>query len=139
MRKCAAESLVRMGEAALADVAARYAAGNADVRYWVVRIAGEVKSDRVAGLVVAAIDDGEWFVRSCAATAAGELGLTGAVVPLLRRLFDDNPEVRKNAALSLERLAVPAAVPHLEPVARGEDPDLAGAALDLLERIRGGA
>lgn len=144
MRKCAAESLVRMGEAALDDVAARYATGNPDVRYWVVRIAGEVKSlrdgkpGRAADLVRSALDDAEWFVRSCAATAAGELGQVGAVTPLLRCMFDDNPEVRKNAALALERLAVPDAVPQLEEAARGGDPDVAGVALELLERIRNG-
>ncbi len=141
MRKCAAESLVAMGERVLPAVAARYSDGNADVRYWVVRVAGEIRQGGGAAVALRALDDPEWFVRSCAATACGEIGDPKAVKPLLSRLFDDNPEVRKNASLALERIAGvdPAAASlELESAARTADADVAASAEEYLERLAAG-
>lgn len=135
MRKCAAEALSRMGETALPAAAARYGDGNADVRYWVVRIAGEVASMQGAMVVRAALDDREWFVRSCAAAAAARIADPDALERLLALLSDGNPEVRKNAQQAIERIPAAEAIPRLAALRGSDDPELALAAQELLDRL----
>lgn len=135
MRKCAAEALVRMGEGVLPAAAERFAGGNADVRYWIVRVAGEIGSPAGVPIVARALRDAEWFVRSCAATAAGQIADPAVIADLLPRLSDDNQEVRKNALLSLDLIPGERALPHLSALRQAEDPELALAAQEMIERI----
>jgi HEAT repeat protein len=74
-------------------------------------------------------------MRFEAASAAGELALSGAVRPLVRLLDDPDSSVREAAALALGQIGGPQARRALENAASGEDERLAQAAEDALQEI----
>jgi hypothetical protein len=74
-------------------------------------------------------------MRFEAASAAGELALSGAVRPLVRLLDDPDSSVRDAAALALGQIGGPQARRALQAVAAGEDERLAQAAEDALQEL----
>jgi HEAT repeat protein len=74
-------------------------------------------------------------MRFEAASAAGELALSGAVRPLVRLLDDPDSSVREAAALALGQIGGPQARRALQAVAAGEDERLAQAAEDALQEL----
>lgn len=74
-------------------------------------------------------------MRFEAASAAGELALSGAMRPLVRLLDDPDSSVREAAALALGQIGGPQARRALQAVAAGEDERLAQAAEDALQEL----
>ncbi len=74
-------------------------------------------------------------MRFEAATAAGELGLTGGVRPLIRLLDDPDSSVREAAALALGQIGGPEAKRALQASAAGADERLAQAAEEALQEL----
>lgn len=136
MRKYAAEALVEIGASGIPAVAERYSSPVADVRYWIVWVAGTVQADTSWPLLSQACNDPEWFVRSCAAGFLGDLGKCRAVTVLLPLLLDDNTEVRKAASASLGRLEEEEALPYLERYIAQVDDETVDAARELIRRIQ---
>jgi HEAT repeat protein len=88
----------------------------------------------LAGLV-RLLERGEPSVRHLAATALGELGDPGSVVPLLAALAGPDEEgVRWRAAEALSRIGSPA-VPGLAALAGHDDPDVRWKAIVALGEI----
>lgn len=106
IRKTAADALVNIGEPAFDELAALYESGGAsdDARYWCVRIAGGLKSDRAPALIFKALADPKWFVRACACGALASLYEISK--PMVEKLFslrrDRNPEVCRAADHALD-------------------------------------
>lgn len=136
MRKYAAEALVAIGETGIETVAARYDSPVADVRYWVVWVAGQLRSNASGPLLSRACSDEEWFVRSCAAGFLGQLGKCRAVTVLLPLLLDDNTEVRTAALSSLKKLEEEEALPYLEKYMADRDDESSDLAREMMHRIR---
>jgi hypothetical protein len=74
-------------------------------------------------------------MRFEAASAVGELALSGAVRPLVRLLDDSDSSVREAAALALGQIGGPQARRALQAVAAGKDERLAQAAEDALQEL----
>jgi HEAT repeat protein len=99
-----------------------FAMGRSAERRWNKLVLGELTSTD-AGM------------RFEAATAAGELGLTAAVQPLIRLLEDADSEVREAAAMALGKIGGKEARRALEACVASDDARLAEAAEEALEEL----
>lgn len=59
---------------------------------------GEIGGGGVVGLLIQALQDRDWLVRTRAACALGKMKDARAVVPLVQALKDDRSIVRRNVA-----------------------------------------
>ncbi|HNY11954.1 MAG TPA: HEAT repeat domain-containing protein [Candidatus Wallbacteria bacterium] len=108
LRKTASEALVNIGEPVLAQICAAYSAENAsdDMRYWCVRIAGDLRAKESASFILKALDDPKWFVRSCACHSLSQFyDLQNEHIEKLFLLrYDKNSEVGKSAERALDAI-----------------------------------
>jgi len=108
IRKTASEALVNIGEPVLNQVCSAYSSGDAsdDMRYWCVRIAGDLGSKEGAPLIVKALDDPKWFVRSCACHSLSRFYdiADEHVEKLFMLRYDKNSEVGKSAEHALDAI-----------------------------------
>lgn len=106
IRKTAAEALTGMGDLVMRDVAEKYSAADSsdDARYWCVRIAGGFASDEAGGLILKALSDPKWFVRSCACHSLTRQCEPGEkhIIRLFELLGDRNSEVARSAERALD-------------------------------------
>jgi len=116
VRKCAAESLISMGQIVIKKVAKALKHKNEDVRYWATKVLGKIGSEGIQPLIIL-LNRGNKDMRYFAAEALGDTGDEKAVPHLIKALSDKSWSVRKNAARSLQLLgkkALPALIQALK-------------------------
>lgn len=103
----------------------------AEVRRQAIYDVGIIRG-QIAEALIALLDDPDWRVRMDAARTIEHFPSPGAVKPLLRLLHDKHSEVRQAAAqYGIRGLGTPA-IPLLEPLLAGGNPDTrTGAAIAL--------
>ena len=108
IRKTASEALVNIGEPVLGQVCSAYSAENAsdDMRYWCVRIAGDLRTKESSPLILKALDDPKWFVRSCACHSLSQFYdlANDHIEKLFLLRYDKNSEVGKSAEHALDAI-----------------------------------
>ncbi len=84
---------------------------------------------RVVSSLIAALDDGDLYIREAAVKSLGEAGDPKAVLPLISVLGDKNFVVRITAVRALRKIGDPQAVPFLKRTAQEDrDPLIRGEA-----------
>ena len=114
MRDRAIEHLVRVGEPAVAVLAAaRRTASDVETRAATVFALHRIGTPSAREAVRAALADRDPGVRVAAARSVGLARDAAALPVLLRAVVTDAPAVRRQAAIALEQIGQPEAVPAL--------------------------
>ena len=101
------------------------------VRVRIASALAQFDGQEIVDRLVRVLGDSAWWVRMRGVEALEQIGAT-AEGPLLIALNDADPEIRKRAAIALERLGVPAAL-----VQRIEQDDRVDEAISILSRLTG--
>lgn len=94
--------------------------GDADRRWWAVRVLARLCSEEVAPLLMERLRDADEAVRCAAALGLGELASTAAVPALVASLADASGWVRDSAGDALARIGA-SALPALVAAMQGQD------------------
>jgi hypothetical protein len=100
------------------------------------RILGGVRDERTASLLLQALSDDHWLIRTRAAEVLGALGHTSAMKALQRAVTDDPDEdVRRAAVTALAQIAAGHAIPHLLLAIQDNDAWVRAEAVAMLGQI----
>jgi len=122
VRGIATEALLKIGEAAVAPLAAALRSQASAVRRIAAEALGKLGGERTVAALIPALSDKDSAVRGIAAEALGRLADERAVGPLTAVLWDPHAEVRRIANKALHLIvekskpvqrALQAAYPHL--------------------------
>jgi hypothetical protein len=136
VRRRALESLASAANPVVSElIAAGYDDDDELMRQSAIFAMGRSADRRWSKMILAELGSRNPAMRYEAALSAGELGLSGAVVPLIQLLNDVDANVREAAALALGKIGGGEARRALEEALNGDDERLAQAAEDALEEL----
>jgi hypothetical protein len=136
VRRRALESLASASDPVVSElIVAAYDDDDELMRQSAVFAMGRSADRRWSRMILAELGSRNPAMRYEAALSAGELGLSGAVLPLIQLMDDADANVREAAALALGKIGGAEARRALEEALNGDDERLAQAAEDALEEL----
>jgi HEAT repeat protein len=87
-----AGEILKLGEKAEPELLLALTHENPDVRYWSLKILGEISPEKYSSYAEAMLEDEAWFVRSQAAVILGESGKEKYEDLLKEKIKDENSE-----------------------------------------------
>lgn len=122
LRKTAAASLAKLGEAAVGHLSKTLYSDNPDVSYWSTLVLARIGGPGINPLI-RVLTDGDKDMRAFAAKALSETRDKRVIPPLINALGDSSWKVRKNAAESLQAMG-PMIVKPVVQALRNENEDV---------------
>ncbi|MBF0407933.1 MAG: HEAT repeat domain-containing protein [Candidatus Riflebacteria bacterium] len=104
IRKTAAEGICQLGMVVADDLIGASEASNTDMRYWSVKLLGQIGEPRVFSLLLERLHDPEISVRVAACQALGTLADKRSLAPLMALVSDPSEEVRTAAILAVGQI-----------------------------------
>lgn len=136
LREEAALALGPMGADAVEPLAALWATGDAQARWWAARALAEIDDEGVVQPLAAALQDPDPDVRACAALALGRAGRASGAQALVASLTDPSAFVAGIAADALAMIGEPAVEALVGMMQDKADPQARLLAVRALSRIR---
>ncbi|MBF0545897.1 MAG: HEAT repeat domain-containing protein [Candidatus Riflebacteria bacterium] len=104
IRKTAAEGICQLGIGATEELIGAAEASNSDMRFWSVKLLGQIPEPRVFSLLLERLHDRDVSVRVAACQALGTLGEKRALAPLMALMSDPSEEVRTASILAISQI-----------------------------------